>query len=144
MSAPGAGRWLAIAAAVAVAAAVTAAIFAMGGPSAQRAMRLDERRIADLARIVRDVRGYYDSHRKLPPDLATLSDQPGRRARRDPGTGAPYPYEIVDARRFRLCAAFSTDTAQTPEGDAYRGDEDWSHPAGRHCFERSAATKQDD
>ena len=136
MSVPGAGRWLAIAATVAVAAAVIAAIVVMGGPTAQREARLDKRRIADLARIQREVRNYFESHDRLPPDLATLASQPGRRLPRDPGNGAAYEYATIDAGRFRLCAVFSTDTAKTPEGAEAWGDTDWSHAAGRQCFER--------
>lgn len=138
MSASGAGRWIAIGATVVVAVAVVAAIVVMGGPTAQRETRLDKRRIADLVRIQRDVRNYFDSHDRLPSDLATLADQPGRRVPRDPANGAAYEYATIDAGRFRLCAVFSTDTAKTPEGAEAWGDTDWSHAAGRQCFERKA------
>jgi len=139
-----AGRSLAIAATAIVVAAVATAIVVMGGPSAQRERRLDERRVQDLARIERGVRAYREQHGRLPRDLATLAQEPGRRLPRDPGTDAGYDYEAVDARRFRMCAEFATDTAQLPEGEESWSDEKWSHPAGRHCFERDAAKREED
>ncbi len=138
MSAPGTGRWLAIAATVAVAAAVAAAIATMGGPASQRQAKLDARRVDDLARIVRDVRAHFESQDRLPPDLAAVANQPGRRLPRDPGTGSAYEYATTGADRFRVCAIFSTDTAKTPEGAEGWRDADWSHGAGRQCFERKA------
>lgn len=145
MSAPGnAGRWLAIAATAIVVAAVATAIVVMGGPTAQRQARLDQRRIADLTRIVRDVRQYFEAQGRLPPDLDTLGRQPGQRLPVDPGTNTPYAYESIGDRRFRLCAEFATDTAELPEGEAVWGNSEWRHPAGRHCFERDAVAKKDE
>ncbi|MBD8526533.1 hypothetical protein [Pseudomarimonas arenosa] len=51
----GLGRWLLVGAAVLVMAAVLAAVIVMGTPAAQREMRLDERRAADLQRIVKEI-----------------------------------------------------------------------------------------
>ena len=59
--------------------------------------------------------------------------------RRDPVTGAAYGYEIEGDRRYRLCAVFDTDTAVTR--DAALGPGDWTHGAGRHCFDRIAAAR---
>lgn len=137
MSAGNGGRWIAVAAGVVVVATVVAAIVVMGSPSAQRAAKLDGRRARDLDRIV-DVIGHYVAReRSLPPDLATLAREPGRRlAIVDPVDGSPYAYEITGARTFRLCAVFVTDTAKSMAGNERRGGDEWHHGAGRQCFDR--------
>ena len=54
----------------------------------------------------------------------------------DPQTGARYGYEAGEARRFRLCADFTTDSRiAVRQAEPWLG-EDWQHPAGRHCFQR--------
>jgi hypothetical protein len=137
MSVGSGGRWLAVAAGAVVVATVVAAIVVMGSPSAQRAAKLDSRRVRDLDRIVDVIGHYVERERSLPPDLATLAREPGRRlAIVDPVDGSPYAYEITGARTFRLCAVFATDTAKSHEGsERWRGDE-WHHGTGRQCFDR--------
>lgn len=138
MSADGAGRRLLIVAGAVVIAVVAVAIAVMGSPSAQRKAKLDDRRVHDLQRIVDAVDRYYEHHDALPPDLATLAAQPGLRlAIADPVDGTPYDYEIAGGRGFRLCATFTTDTADIrprmrPWSPA------WNHDAGRGCFDRRA------
>lgn len=135
-SASRAGRWLAIVASVVVLATVVAAIVVMGSPSAQREARLDARRAADLFRIGNAVDRWVERRDALPPDLATLAAEPGSRlAVADPVTGAPYAYAITGPRRYRLCATFTTDTAQSGDADAWPG-EAWNHDVGPQCFER--------
>lgn len=136
MSAPGmSGRWLALVAGVVVVATVAAAIAVMGPPWTQREARFDRRRVEDLERIVDAIARYAETHDALPPDLATLARQPGLRlAIADPKNQAPYAYEVTGARSYRLCATFATDTAAERAG--FWTHEDWSHGAGRQCFDR--------
>lgn len=57
-----------------------------------------------------------------------LARRPGwRLATADPATGT---------RRYRLCAVFATDTARTAEDADARHDDEWSHAARRHRFDR--------
>ena len=136
-AAPGAGRWIAIAASVVVAAAVVAAIAVMGTPAAQREARLDGRRASDLDRIDNAVRRHAELHEALPADLAMLARQPGRRlAIVDPVTGVAYGYTVTGPRTYRLCAVFTTDTARTLQGGETWIQDDWLHGTGRHCFDR--------
>ena len=131
------GRWLAIAASLVVIATIVAAIAVMGSPAAQREAKLDAKRVHDLVQIVRAITGYVELHDALPPDLAALAGQPGRRLSIvDPVDGSPYTYEITGARTFRLCAVFTTDSAKVLGGDDYWALEDWNHGAGRQCFDR--------
>ena len=137
MSDSGPGRWLLVAAAAVVVATIVAAVATMGLPSTQREIRLDERRVRDLQRIDTAVNGYANDHGSLPLDLATLTAQPGRRlAVADPVDASPYSYEPVDARTFRLCAVFITDTAEPPQAEDARVADEWLHGAGRQCFQR--------
>lgn len=135
------GRWLMVAAFVAVAATLASAIFVMGSPAVQREAKLDQKRIADLTLIDRLADAYFERGGRLPPDLATLAKQPGRRLSiTDPVDGSPYVYEVTGSRTFRLCAVFVTDTAKTFEAPEQWADA-WSHGAGRQCFDRKAKNK---
>ena len=117
-------------------ATVVAAVAVMGSPSAQREAKLDARRAADLFRITSAVERWVERHGALPRDLATLAAEPGvRLAVADPVSGAPYGYTVTDARGYRLCATFTTDTAQSGDVDGWPGDA-WSHAAGHQCFDR--------
>ncbi|MDZ4348221.1 MAG: hypothetical protein U1A22_01630 [Xanthomonadaceae bacterium] len=129
------GHWLAIAASLVVLSTVVAAIAVIGSPSAQRDAKLDHKRVRDLSRIVHAASSYAGHENALPRDLATLAGQPGMRLSIvDPADGSPYTYEVTGDRTFRLCAVFATDTARTAD-EPWGGDE-WSHGAGRHCFDR--------
>lgn len=147
MSQEGPGRWLLVAAAVVVVATIVAAVATMGLPSTQREIRLDERRVRDLQRIVTAVHAHAGNHGSLPPDLATLAAQPGLRlAIADPVDASPYTYEPIDERTFRLCAVFTTDTAQPPQAEDARVADEWLHGSGRQCFQRKLrkdTSKQD-
>jgi hypothetical protein len=125
------GLYLAVAASVVVIATLVAAIGVMGTPSQQRLVRLDERRVGDLDRIVDAIREHG-----LPRDLATLARTPGERLSIvDPVDGQPYEFAPLGKDRFRLCAHFATDTAKVVSDSWYqRGI--WSHGQGRHCFDR--------
>ncbi|MDI9240274.1 hypothetical protein QLQ15_15295 [Lysobacter sp. LF1] len=121
-------------------ATVVAAVVVMGTPQMQRRARQDERRLEDLRRIVMLTQMVAATHGSVPDDLDAIAKQPGRPTTRDPFTGAPYEYVVLDARHYRLCATFQTDSAS---GVGRRRtfeipwpDPEWQHPAGRHCFDR--------
>ncbi|KFN49781.1 hypothetical protein P873_09505 [Arenimonas composti TR7-09 = DSM 18010] len=126
------GQVFAAIATLVVGAAVVAGLWSIGSPSAQRQQRLDARRVADLIEIDVQVRAWQKRHDALPPDLATLAAQPGLRLTlTDPVDGSAYDYVADAGGRYRLCAMFATDTAET--GGAASG---WTHGRGRTCFER--------
>jgi len=132
------GRLMALAAVVVVLAALGLGLWASGSPATQREFRLDERRVADLQGISAAVDRHYQVHRVLPDGLQALAETPGSRlSTRDPVTGEPYAYEVLDAGRYRLCANFSHDTAAAG-GETFRSGATWWHGAGRHCFDRRA------
>ncbi len=137
MSGPGVGRGLVIAATVVVAATVIAAVAVIGSPSAQRQARLDERRVQDLRQLEAAVEAYARREGRLPESVDMLDQATGLDpSLSDPVSGVPYAVEPRDARRYRLCADFATDTrAQNRRGLPV--DAGWRHPAGRHCFEHA-------
>ncbi|MET0290120.1 MAG: hypothetical protein ABW178_10885 [Pseudoxanthomonas sp.] len=138
MNAQALGRGLLVVATVLVIATVIAAIVVMGTPAQQRALRLDQRRANDLERIVETAREHADRTGALAKDLTTLATRPGLRlAIIDPDTAQPYAYTVLDARRFEVCATFSTDTAASDTGARASRNEDWLHPVGRQCFTRT-------
>jgi hypothetical protein len=126
----GTGLYLGLAASIVVVATLAAAIGVMGTPAQQRLVRLDERRIGDLDRIVRAIREHG-----LPPDLATLARTPGERLSIiDPVDGQPYEFAPLGKDRYRLCARFATDSAKVPSVAWHQ--RSWNHGEGRHCYER--------
>jgi hypothetical protein len=123
-----------------VGATLVAAVAVMDSPGRQREQRLDARRVEDLHQIETMIDAWARSRQRLPTSLSELAAQPGvSLATTDPVGGRPYGYDVLDKRRYRLCAVFATDTAALRE-PAYRyagKPVEWAHPAGRHCFERS-------
>lgn len=126
---------LAIVLSVAVAATVAAAIV-MINPPAQRQRRLDDRRIDDLIRIREQIDTYWQRHEALPSDLAGLDSEPGfDTPTRDPETSTPYGYEVKDTDSYQLCASFALDSGARRYPRWLRNASEWSHPAGRFCFD---------
>ena len=132
---PAVGRWLLSAAAIAVVATLVASLVIVGTPQVQRQLRQDERRVADLSALKGEVEAWAKTHDAPPESLFALASRPGvRLATADPFTGEPYRYEVADARRYRLCATFATDTAEAIPGSHLYG-RDWRHPRGLQCFD---------
>lgn len=131
------GRVLAIVASVVVAATLIAAVSVMKSPAELRDIRLDARRVGNLSDIVEAIDALGTAGKPLPADLQALASAPGASLSIvDPSTGAPYRYEVVDARRYRLCATFASDTARRSPRAGNHVARAWQHPAGEHCFDR--------
>jgi len=134
------GRRLSVIASVVVGATLVAAIMVLDSPPRQREQRLDARRVQDLQQHENAIATYHAGHKALPDDLDALRAMPGwNLAPGDPVTGAPYGYEVLGERSYRLCAEFTTDTASadTPYGPVVDA---WKHGAGRQCFNREVAS----
>lgn len=130
------GRWLLVVAAVVIAATVAAAVMVMGTPPEQRLTRLDQRRVQDLQRIVQAVNHHARIHGELPEDLAALASQPGATLPTlDPMDGSAYEYAVTGQWTWRVCAHFSSSTADRRDLSLGQADT-WAHGAGRHCFEQ--------
>ena len=135
---------------VLVATAVVAGFFVVGSPQEQRLRRFDERRVSDLQSIQSEIVYFWQNKQRLPQNLEELHDDiRGYTASLDPETSQNYTYEITGTLSFRLCATFHfantigtnevvprgvyTEPAAKPVGQS----DNWSHPEGQHCYERT-------
>ena len=100
----------------------------------QRAHR-DGERLSDLQRIAVLVSGHWRQRQELPQ---TLGDLAGGNPWRDPKTGEPYDYQIVDAQSgsYRLGAVFETEQHDRDSAPivGYWGETHSLHDAGHYCF----------
>ncbi len=131
---------------------IVSGFFIIGSPWAQRLARFDDRKVSDLQTIQWQIVNYWQQKGKIPVALSELEDPiSGFRAPKDPETGTPYGYTVLEADAFELCATFSTATslangkgASVPARTAYpmpvdgfSVNENWAHDAGDVCFTRT-------
>jgi hypothetical protein len=124
---------IAILSATIVATMIILGFVRIGGPSAQRMLRADQKRIDDLYQLSQHIQNRWGSgDRALPHDLGELSGVPIS----DPVTRAPYEYRVKEGSQYELCAAFS---APSKNDNTTSTRDPWSHPAGRYCISLDAA-----
>jgi hypothetical protein len=124
---------------------IAAGFFIIGTPWQARQMRLDDRRVSDLASLQSQILSFYQQKQALPASLTQLEDPTlYYNVPADPETGMQYEYTKTASLGFELCATFTAPSrANTagrpnmPEGYGVKGDTDWSHAAGHACFVRS-------
>lgn len=143
-----AGGWLTVVGwlvCLGVLAAIVAAFLIVGSPGRARMERADESRVSDLEDLARSIRQYYGNHGALPDRLDKAYSGTYRPAEelKDPVTGSPYAYRVVDKGHFELGATFQTDQSSGRSSRGYYGgySEDmpfWKHKAGRQSFTLSA------
>ena len=110
--------------------AVGAGLYIAGAPSEARLTRLDEQRVLDLQSLAGAIELYRNAEGELPRSLAdVVKPQRMWRLPVDPETRAPYEYEVIDARSYRLCAQFARRSRDSPDVGF------WKHDAGRQCFD---------
>lgn len=129
---------------------VVCSFFVIGSPMDARLTKFDQQKISDLQNIQYQIVNYYQSKEKLPANLQDLEDPiSGHSMPIDPQNseeGFVYEYNIIEAENlsFELCASFNKE-GKDPNGQARPisippknvGLENWQHPVGRHCFERT-------
>lgn len=115
---------------VVVVAAVATGLVMLGPPSAQRALRLDERRSASLRALQAAVDEYWIGHGQLPKSIGDLLNGPRvlYDDPKDPVTRREYRYRMVTATSYELCADF--ERPSPPDSS----DRFWTHGAGTRCF----------
>ena len=126
---------------------IIAGFFVMGSPATQRALRQDDQRINDLRSLQSQVTDFYRDTERLPEDLGEMRDSVlGTYIPTDPETGDDYEYTTIGTLAFELCATFALPLPEF-KTSALRSNDwrvreleqtaaDWSHEAGRTCFER--------
>lgn len=103
------------------------------GPSAQRLIRADEKRLQNLSQLANEINNTYRQRGKqLPAELTELQ----KRRFADPMTKQPPLYTAKSGSFYSLCATF---TAAGPKEDYAAGFAFWNHPAGNKCFDLDAA-----
>lgn len=122
--------------------AVIAGLATVGGPGAARLERYDERRVRDVAELANAIERHRIFTGSLPESLdAVRADPSVPPPTRDPETGAPYDYEVLGEKRFRVCTRLSAPDVQPPMLGPIRMAESRRvanivpDPSGRLCWE---------
>jgi hypothetical protein len=108
-----------------------------------KADRADRRRQSEIAAIARAVSLYEMRRKELPYDLTKVAESQTdgaiHLALRDSETDAPYDYERLDSRHYKLCANFALESLPRPtpagEAESAQPKNPWSHQAGVSCFQ---------
>lgn len=123
--------------------AIASGFLIMGSPNQVRLYRFDTQKVSDLQNIQWQIVNYWQQKESLPASLADLEDplSPGLIAK-DPQTGESYGYTRNSPLDFSLCATFNAESKDSSsiarEMYPYGVEgENWQHPAGEHCFERT-------
>lgn len=115
-------------AAVVIATAVMLGFLNLGGPSNQRLVQADNRRVENLVALAYQVnRKWNSSNHALPSNAQWLSAS----SFKDPVTHQPYEYNAKSPNEYALCATFDRDNRKdTPSAQ----NTFWNHPQGHFCF----------
>jgi len=111
-------------------AAIVTGICVIDSPQQVRAHKIDAKRITELQAIVARIKNYYHVQNRLPERLDQSDISYG--SFKDPVTGHPYEYNIIDADNYELCAMFDTvliADRQTSNCWVFQ-----QHGRGRYCF----------
>ena len=86
----------------------------LGTPNIARSIKHDEQRVSDLQSLSSNITNWYQSHGKLPEDLATLKKQDYYQEPRDPEyqKGKVYTYQVTDAKKlsYEVCGTFDLES----------------------------------
>jgi Domain of unknown function (DUF5671) len=114
----------------AVVAGVALGFINLGGPSVQRLVQADNKRISALEALASRVNvAWGTSGHTLPAAIQ------GGEMYTDPVTHQPYEYRPLEGTKYELCGNFAraSQTAATGPPENF-----WRHPQGHHCFELDA------
>lgn len=124
-----------------VVAAIITGFYLIGSPGKERQRRLDTTRTQHLESLSYSIDYYYRSAgQKLPSQLSELTLSSSYRLQpqqlKDPGTGEPYGYRVIDQDTYELCATFVQTSADRNINQPPPTAEPnfWNHGAGRQCF----------
>lgn len=120
-----------------VATAAVVLVIALGfwktrGPSTQRLVRADEKRLQNLSQLANEINNYYKQHDKQLP--AVLNDSQNKRFA-DPFSGKPPEYFAKSLSGYALCTNFVISSSKDELGANFSF---WTHPTGHKCFDFDA------
>jgi Domain of unknown function (DUF5671) len=122
--------WMAAFSALVVATMVILGFSHIGMPKTQRTLRADQKRIQDLFQLSSQIGFRWMTYHQLPQHL----DEIPNAILTDPITRTAYEYHPKQGSEYELCGTFSLESRQSAGQGA-----EWSHPAGRHCFQLDAS-----
>lgn len=77
----------------------------------------DERRVEELSLIIEAVHNFRGTQQRLPFTLEELATSTRNLAWRDPSTGKPYEYAMINKDVYSLCGIFETDVSSNAFGN---------------------------
>jgi hypothetical protein len=127
---------------------IVGAFFVVGSPNSARLAQFDQQKVSDLQNIQSQIVSYYQAKAVLPNSLLDLNNSISSFVMpTDPQTKANYEYNVKNAASlsFELCAMFNKQGSNqyglisSPSGAVLApiGADNWTHAAGRVCFERT-------
>ena len=103
------------------------------GPSEQRLLRADQKRIQNVQQLANQINMEYQRHiKQLPSELTSVQ----KSSFKDPLTGKALEYATKSATRYAICTTFSRAVPKDDENSAFAF---WDHAAGYKCFEFDAS-----
>lgn len=152
-----------------VIAAILSTLFLVGyfiltTPNDKQALKYDQKRESDFAKLKTTIKAYRDEKDQLPESLDTLKEEVDRQREasssgldalgailsygaiplRDPYSNRPYTYkyENRDSEKFQLCAKFFKEN-KGEEGDVKKGSSsEVKHGSGDQCVDFEAKKKK--
>jgi hypothetical protein len=103
------------------------------GPSTQRLIRTDAKRVQNLNQLANQINNHYRQNNNQVP--AALNDFQEKQFA-DPVTGKAPEYSATSSSSYTLCAMFSADSPKEERNGNFLF---WTHSAGHKCFEFNAA-----
>jgi hypothetical protein len=115
-------------ASLAIMISVVLGFLSLGGPSNQRLVQADNKRVENLVTLAYQVNGKWNSSNHTLPE--STEGLPASSVT-DPLTHQPYEYRIKGTNQYELCATFDRDNRK----DRLAGQNTvWNHPQGPYCF----------
>lgn len=100
----------------------------LGGPSNQRLVQADSKRVQNLVALAFQVNNKWTSSNHI---LPSSMDSPQANSLNDPLTHQPYEYHAESENEYELCATFDRDNRKDTPADQNTF---WNHPKGHFCF----------
>ena len=94
----------------------------------------DERRVEELSLIIEAVHNFRGAKQRLPYTLEELATFTRNLAWRDPSTGMPYEYVMINRDVYSLCGIFETDASSNAFGNLPGFSR---HAIGHNCIRRT-------
>lgn len=109
----------------------------LGSPRTQRLFKYDEQKVNDLQNLKGQIEAYYGTNSKLPATQDALNEVNFGAPIVDTQTNTSYEYLKTGDTTYKLCAVFNKDTKEAVSSQSYPyyGEVNWTHPAGKHCFD---------